>query len=176
MIYVLYRVNAARNKNYDIFGRPNIQNMLDLLEKYRVGNCMEDANAAALILKMNGIKNVYTAILTSGNEKVDHMVCVFNKDGSKFSGKIKNSTIIIDPWARKADFAKNMMIYYKNEMCNSLNIQGSYFTTKGRNICSNDKMGLEKYASVYLSEKELNEFKNQYPEFVFKSNNRKFMA
>ena len=41
-------------------------------------------------------------------EQLNHVVCIFNKDGSQFNGTVNNSTIIIDNWAGKTDFAKNM--------------------------------------------------------------------
>lgn len=174
MIEYIYKkicsIDSARKFFYGCMGGRNIHNVLRVLEECHLGNCCEDAKVAELILRMNGIENVCTALLKSGKTNIDHLVCVFNKDGSRFRNKITNSTVIIDPWAQKADFAKNMMIYYKNMMSKSIN-----YVYPSRNIHHETKLSLEKYERTALSQKELEAFRKTYPQFLFPNTSRKFM-
>lgn len=79
----------------------------------RLGNCHENAKAAEAILRANGVKNPATAPLYMGGHPLDHVVCVFNRDGSKVKTIENNKTIIVDPWAGVVDFANNAMTKYK---------------------------------------------------------------
>jgi hypothetical protein len=127
------------------------------LKLYHMGNCNENAVAAEAILKLNGVPNACCATLKKGNASIDHMVCVFNRDGSKFDGKIKNNqTIIVDPWLGKADFANNMFKYYENNCKTLLNFK-------------ND----EKFAFGQIIESEISDFdktmmKQFYPDLFYK--------
>lgn len=96
-----------------------INNILCLLKHEKMGNCGEDAYLAAAILRMNRKKYAYTASLKVGSNYVDHRICLFNKDGSQFDGKITKKTIIVDPWLGFADFASNMATMYKN-LCSKI--------------------------------------------------------
>lgn len=144
---------------------PEILKTLIMLQKYKVGNCLESATTAELILKVNGIKNGKTAILFHGtnNRNLDHAVCVFNRDGSLFDGQITKNTIIIDPWIGKADFAHNMFAHYKNMFKAHLN------------ITDNTQIRLEPSERVFLNAEEIKILKTKYPNFIFKSKTRKFM-
>lgn len=144
---------------------PEILKNLILLQKYKVGNCLESASIAELILKINGIKNGTTAMLFHGTtqQNLDHAVCVFNRDGTPFKGQITKSTIIIDPWVEKADFAHNMFVHYKNMFNTHLNIK------------ENTPIKLEPIERVFLNDETINFVKTNYPDFIFKSKTRKFM-
>ena len=166
------KIDDIRSIYYDDIRKINIFQIIDLLKNSKIGNCMENAKMAELILKMNGIKNSFCAILTSKNYTVDHMVCAFNKDGSKFDGKIKNSTIIIDPWAQKTDFASNMLKYYKNMMHNHL----CYLDFNGMiTIDPEATLELKYHNELKLTQNQLTKLKKQYPELIFHSKNRNFM-
>ncbi len=146
----------------------DIKSSLVMLEKYKLGNCKETAMLAELILKINGIKNAKTVILKAENENVtlDHAICVFNKDGSAFS-EIKRDTIVVDPWADKADFATNMIEYYKNQ-CKFL-----------FRIPQNQKINFLPYKHTTnnnLSEKDITQFCIKHPNFLFNNSQRKFMS
>lgn len=92
-----------------------INNVINQLRYDKLGNCGEDAYLAETILKINGVDNACTAGLKFNGKPIDHCVCVFNKDGSKFKGRVSKNTIIIDPWFYgAADFASNMFLKYKN--------------------------------------------------------------
>lgn len=119
------------------------QGVIYQLKSEKLGNCGEDAFLSALILKLNGVKNACMATLKSGKEKVDHVVCVFNKDGSAFDGKVSKNTIIIDPWVGTADFASNMFLKYKA-------LAKKYFY----NIKPDSKLGFENVRQLDLSDRQ----------------------
>ena len=113
---IIKRLASARREwgvgRKDDFRR--VGNILGQLKYDKIGNCGEDAFLSAAIVKMNGVENVCTAKINIDDAQVDHVVCVFNPDGSKFDGKVKKDTIIIDSWINEADFASNMFVKYKN--------------------------------------------------------------
>ena len=88
--------------------------LFNYIDKFHAFNCHESSLLTALTLKLNGIKNVYTAALRNGTAKVDHVICFFNRDGSEYKDAIKNNqTIIVDTWANKCDFANNVFKEYQ---------------------------------------------------------------
>jgi hypothetical protein len=104
--------------------KPRPMKVFQQLKLYHRGNCFENAVAAEAILKLNGVPNACCATLNKGNTSLDHIVCIFNRDGSIFDGKIKNNqTIIVDPWIGKADFANKMFKYYENNCKTLLNFK-----------------------------------------------------
>lgn len=159
-------LNMGKYRNqYENSKISQLKKTLTLLEQYKIGNCQEDAILAELILKMNGMKNAtYATLLNESTRKqIDHAVCIVNKDGSKFNGKITNKTIIIDPWAGKTDFAKNMIPFYKNTM-------NEYF-----DINSNTAITFLPVETVYLTDDAINTLRKKYNSFIYKNKTRKFM-
>ena len=128
------------NQLLNISDLKKFYNLIKQLEKTKFGNCSEDAFISAVILKMNNVKNVYIANLKADNTPVDHTVCIFNTDGSKFDGKFKKCTMIIDSWLGQADFAHNLFITYKN-YCEKFFPQ----------IKHNSNIGIEKFREVILT-------------------------
>lgn len=126
--------------------------ILSQLKYNKIGNCAEDAQISELILRLGGKKNVYTASLNIGDHKVDHLICFFNKDGSKFDGKIGKNTILVDSWLGDADFADNMLLKYKSIYKDFL------FMPK------NGKISFRNIKSLNLSDKELQSLKQDFPE------------
>ena len=63
-------------------------------------------------MKLNNIHNATCATLfkkkNSFCEEIDHAVCIFNRDGSLYNGKISKNTIIVDPWIGKVGFAQTV--------------------------------------------------------------------
>ena len=153
---LLNRVNSARMKFrkdfYDDNDRAN--RLLKQMKSTRIANCSETAGASEIALKMNGVKNSYTAFVSYNGKSLDHSVCIFNKDGSEFTGVVNNKTIIVDPWAGFADFANNAFIRYKNLFAEHLDIKG-----KG-------KFGIEIPRQYNLSEKDIEALKQTYPQLV----------
>lgn len=161
----LIRSVGKYRKKYKNMSMSLLAKTLMMLEQNKIGNCLEDAILAELICKMNGIHNATLATLLNGSleKQLDHSVCVFNKDGSKFSGLITNNTIIIDPWTEKADFAKNMIPFYKNTMTESFNVN------------SDTNITLYPVETIFLTEKEMKFLKEKYKCFIYPNFKRKFM-
>ncbi len=147
------------------FHDKDLQRALVLLEEHKLGNCLEEATIAKLVLEINGIKNGKVAYLQNmkTNNFLDHAVCIFNKDGSEFDGKITNHTIVIDPWAEKADTAKNMLKYYQNTMQNTFD------------ITNKTQVRFSPQNQIIFDENYVQQLKTKYPSLVFKSNSRQFM-
>lgn len=109
--------------------------LFSCMKTLKSGNCDELAIATYNTLKLNGYKNVRNCWLYAYNPKtkeikdLDHTVTVINlklPENYKFhiseNSDVKkrellkpdNTTIIVDTWARFADFASNAFTKYKN--------------------------------------------------------------
>lgn len=152
-------------------GRNKTFESLYLMEMFKFGNCTESAIIAELILKMNGIQNACCASLNKGLKRMpitewtdlDHLICVFNKDGSIFTGTPSKHTIFIDPWLNKAGFAKDMERFYRNEFSHFFKL---------------DPDEVFKYEPAYIvdiSDFAMSKVKDKYHPFIFKNPFRKFM-
>lgn len=140
-----------------------IKASLDMLQNFKIGNCGEEADIAEMILKINGINNAVKVNLSTDKKLIDHAACLFNSDGSEFKGIINNSTIIVDPWFGKADYAKNMIVHYKANG----NILG---------ILPKDKIKFSTHQKDFISKNEIEKLQKRYPELVFSNHtNRKLM-
>ena len=51
--------------------------LFNSINKYHCFNCHESALLSALILKLNGIKNAYTAFIRDGKARENHVLCLF---------------------------------------------------------------------------------------------------
>lgn len=144
-----------------------LERAIKLLCTQRKGNCQENAVIAELVMKMNGMKNASSCLLyeegTAINKTQSHAACIFNLDNTPVKKIINNKTIIIDPWLGKADFANNMLKYYKNT-CDDL-----------LSLPENGKIAVEPIELVYLTDSALEKYKTQFPQLVFKSKDHKFM-
>lgn len=132
--------------------KPRPMKIFQQFKIYNMGNCHENALAAEAILKLNGTQNACCVNLKQGSTPIDHVVCVFNRDGSKFDGVVKNNqTIIVDPWLGKADFANNMFKFYENNCKIRLNLKdrGHFTLTNPRetNISEFDIKLMREYFS-----------------------------
>ena len=131
--------------------------ILGMLSKAKMGNCYEDAKAAELVLLMNGIKNACTASLEARFAgKINHNLCVFNLDGSKFNGVINKNTIVIDPWVQKADYADVMLKYYRN-MCQ-----------KFFKIPNDKKLDITPTSKLEITQEEIEKIKKDFPKLIYK--------
>ncbi len=155
-------------KNIDKIGilrkeeKSQFEKALYMISAHKVGNCQENAILAEFIMKLNGIKNAQSCILVQ--EGLDpHCVCIFNIDDTPYKEIIKNKTLIIDPWLGKADFANNMLKYYKNNCKDLL----SFAEDKG--------IKLNDIPFVHLSDEDIKKYKTQFPQLIFKSKDHKFM-
>lgn len=132
----------------------------------RLGNCYEDATLADLILKMNGVKNSYRArfLTNHGTKKIDHTVTIIDKNPiDKYFNPKK--IIIIDPWLGIADYADRVFKLYKTRYNNFFRMANS------------QQFDLQMKSQLQLTESELNYFRKEYPQFLYKSNgNHKLMS
>lgn len=151
-------MNSAREA-YNIPGATICEKMqfnIKQLLNRRLGNCQENAIAATAALKMNGIKNSCIATLKHNETNIDHVVSVFNKDGSMFTGEIiNNKTIIVDPWLGVVDYANNY--FAKNR---DLLKQFMYIPEDG-------KLGLHRVNQFNIDENEILSIKKMFPELSF---------
>lgn len=149
-------LNLRREERCPLIG--DYAKMSDVLSQFKytkLANCGENAKLSALIMKLNGHKNVYTASIKVGNKHIDHVVCFFNKDGSKFDGTIKNNkTIMIDSWLNEADFANNMLIRYRN-------IYKDFMF-----IPKDGKLSFRDIKSLDLTQEELAQLASEFPQLV----------
>ena len=160
------RITRARDEWY-VGTKDNYKRVVNILNQFkydRLGNCGEDAYLATAILKLNGIDNAYVAKIEVDNYWIDHVICVFNRDGSVFDGKSLKNTIIIDPWVGDADFAQNMFLKYKGQykkfMCG---------------IKSDSEIKLSKSDYVLFSQKELKVLQEKFKYLLYPENKRGFM-
>lgn len=145
-------------------GSQLINNVIGQLKFGKIGNCGEDALLSEAILKINGVDNACTAALKIDNHNIDHSVCVFNKDGSKFDGKVTKNTIVIDPWFGTADFASNMFLKYKS-FCKK------YFF----NMKDDSKIGFRDIKSLNISGEEFLLLSLEHDNLFFPGITREFM-
>ena len=130
----------------------------------KLGNCGEDAFLSAAILRLNRIENAYTASLKIDKLSQDHAVCVFNRSGKPYSGKIDRDTIIIDPWIGVADFATNVFQKYKDSF-------SKYFV----GLNQNSKISFDKIRRINISGEEEFLLTLKRPELLYPESNRCFM-
>ena len=146
--------------------------LFNSINKYHCFNCHESALLSALILKLNGIKNAYTAFIRDGKARENHVLCLFNKDGSEIEideegGKlipriINNKTIIVDPWANICDFANNALIECHNLWSNHL--EPTLFKEQ-----ADGKYNLLKAKRIDIPDEFLNFLKSNYPNLILKN-------
>lgn len=130
----------------------------------RLGNCGEDAFLSAAILRLNGIKNAYTASIKIDKYSQDHAVCAFNRSGKPYSGKIERDTIIIDPWIGVADFASNVFQKYKDSF-------SKYFV----GLNQDSKIFFDNIRKFNISGEEEFLLSIRRPELLYPESNRCFM-
>jgi hypothetical protein len=136
-----------------------IQNIVEPIKLFKIGNCGEAAELAAIVAKVNGIKNATKSSLrTPTGKRFDHAVLLVND----------KKPYIIDSWLGFADYVPNAIKRYQKEFKN-------YFDF--------EKLGTEKMVVVPYKESHFrNGFLNRdfkpreiekiieiYPEFVIKN-------
>ena len=129
---------------------------IEQLQATRLGNCHENAKAAESILRANGVNNPAVAHLYIGGHNVDHVVCVFNRDGSKVKTIENNNTIIVDPWVGIVDFANNAIAKYKTML--------DKYVAKGQS----GKATLQRITEHPMTQADIKQFKTRFPEFIQK--------
>lgn len=137
-----------------------IKNIVEPIKNFKIGNCGESTELAAIVARVNGIKNIsISSLRTPSGEPFDHAVLLVND----------KKPYIIDGWLGFADYIPNAIKRYQKEFRN-------YFDFK--------KLGTEKMVVVPYKSKNLsNDFLNRdftskeieriikiYPEIVLNVN------
>ena len=143
-----------------------IKNVINQFKNDKYGNCGEEAFLAGCIAKLNYVKNVYTANLATKDKKLNHVVCVVNRDGSEFDGTVKPfNTIIVDPWYKKTEFATKLLEEYKTSLKNFLLLEDE------EEIIFHQKS----ITPINLSGMDIFILRANYPELTHPYNGREFM-
>ena len=159
---VVKKIDALGRKIFDTSSleEKKARAVLNQLKNFHLGNCSETAQVSEIVLKMNGVENAYNAGLLYDHQIVDHRICLYNIDGSEFSG-INNKTVIVDPWAGFADFANNAFNKYKTIFKDYLGLD-RYIKLDG------GKFKIYQLMKYDLNEKSIEGLKKSYPELVHK--------
>lgn len=125
------------------------------VKHYKLGNCGESAQLAAIVAKTNGIKDCHLAHLCDANgEDLDHAVLFVND----------KKPYIIDSWLGIADYVPNMINRYKNEYYDIFELEkddaitfASFSDDEYTDFLKND-----------FSRKQINKLKKIYPNLFIK--------
>ena len=114
-----YKLNRAiQHFDYKVY-----LDTIRFIKNTKIADCGQLADLAAFILKLNGYKPAIAYINLSGGQKLDHALCVFNKNNKPIK-EITKGTIILDPWLGECDFAPNILKKYKEEYNGYFKIRG----------------------------------------------------
>ena len=133
----------------------NIKAFITPVKKFKTGNCGESSQLAAIIAKINGIKDC-------------HLVQLINETGKEFDHVVlyvhDKNPYIIDSWLGFADYLPNAVQKYKNEYDYIFNIDKNeiiVFSSETDDAYSN-------FLKDDFSRKQINKLKRIYPEHVIK--------
>lgn len=147
-----------------------IPELFSFINKFKSFDCNESALLGELILKLNGFKNSYTALMRDGGANFNHVLCLFNRDGSELktdnNGAVNienNKTIIVDPWANICDFANNALKEYHGFWDECLKPSSVYLDK------ATGEYNIARLKSMELPQINLNNIKEAYPNLIVKS-------
>ena len=158
--FMYYNPQAGRFISFD---SPQEKRVISILHWFRM--FIRDLNAQRMFRAANNTDfgSMYAIIsqlkfAKVGNcfENADHVVCLFNKDGSDFTGNVNKNTIIVDSWLGDADFADNMLGKYRS-------IYKDYLF-----VPKDGKLSIERIEKLNLNEAEYQEFKDDFPQLLKK--------
>ncbi len=121
------------------------------VKEHKVAHCGEYSSLAELIARMNGVDNCYRFLMKDYN----HVFLLITKKPLKDG--IKLNDIVIDPWLGIVAKVRDIFMKYKNEY-------GKIFPFE-----NNESVVLRLKKPLSLDKKEIEYFKEKYPELVFKS-------
>ncbi len=125
------------------------------IKKYKLGNCGESAQLAAIVAKINGIKNCHIAQLCDKNGKdLDHSVLFVND----------KKPYIIDCWLGFADYVPNIINKYKTQYNKIFKINDNDKPTFFTNI--NDTY--TNFLKDDFTRTQINKLRRIYPELYIK--------
>ena len=125
------------------------------IKKYKLGNCGESAQLAAIVAKINGIKDCHIAQLCEQNgEDLDHSVLFVND----------KKPYIIDCWLGFADYAPNALNKYKTLYSKFFKLEDNKQLAFYTNI--NDEY--TDFLKDDFTRTQINKLKRIYPELYIK--------
>lgn len=170
-IQKLYDFRMGYNESYRD-DKSYLNNLISQVKKMKMGNCFEDAILSEFVLKLNGLKSATSACLYKKDKlghvsAIDHVVCAFSPDLNDIQACIpsnpSNDIIILDSWLGIVDYAINALQKYKT-------IGSRFF-----HIDKEDSIVIRTKNYIDLTKEEIAEFREKYPQLIFKNKNRSFM-
>lgn len=132
-----------------------IKALIKPVERYRLGNCGESAQLAAITAKINGIKNCHiTHLYSASGEDIDHAVLYVND----------KKPYIIDAWLGFADYVPNILSRYKNEYNYNFYIEQDEKIT----FCSKIDDEYTDFLKDDFTRKQTNKLRKIYPNLFIK--------
>lgn len=127
-----------------------LQKLVCQVLTYKSAQCKELESIDEMIMRINNIKNCgQVKLFNQNNKSLNHTV--------SFIQTKKGKAIYIDSFFGKADYLKNLELFYKN-------YHNYFFKMK-----SSDKLVPIKKAPLYLDEKQISILRKKYPQFIFNS-------
>ena len=137
-----------------------IRAFIEPVKKYKLGNCGESAQLAAIAAKINGIKHCHIAHVYNPNGKdMDHAILFVNA----------KKPYIIDSWFGFADYVSKALNKYKSEYKHFFDIKDE------DNISLVSKID-DEYTDFLRNEfpaKRVNKLKRMYPELCINTKGNK---
>ena len=126
------------------------------VKQFKVGNCGESAQLAAIVAKINGLKDCHiTHLCKMDGEDLDHAILFVNDSQKPY---------IIDPWLGIADYAKNILNRYRNEYRYELGIKNNDKVT----LVSKTDDEYTDFLKNDFSRKQINKLRKMYPNLFIK--------
>ena len=158
--------NARCNNNSELIPLKFLKILLEQVKDNKAANCYEKATIAELILKMNGVNNCNRVdlVANNGQKKLNHCVLLVNFDQHNYYPSLQK-LLIIDPWCGESGFADVMFKKY-------VNMFNDFFKLR-----NGEDIQFVKRNSLDLSIEDIDFFKKDYSELLFKSSdNHKLFA
>jgi len=134
----------------------NIKNVVEPIKRFKIGNCGESADLAAIAARVNGIKNISIAsIRTPTGVPFDHAVLLVND----------KKPYIIDGWLGFADYIPNAINRYKKEFRNHFDFE-KLQTEEMRVIPYDGVNFFNGFLNREFTKKEIEQIRNLYPEII----------
>ena len=143
--------------------------LMKFIKMTKIADCGHLADLSSFILRLNGYDTALADLYTSFGGKIDHAVCVFNKDNTPVKA-ITRKTIILDAWLGECDLAPNFLKKYKQ-------MYDGYFKEHGL-VGPEEKFIYlkpeERYFAIKypykmnISDKEISKLRDKFPNLLIK--------
>ena len=144
-----------KTNDESVFNRCSL--LMDLIKKYKVGNCGESSFLAKIVAECNGIKNTRRASLYYKDENCDHSVLYVNNNKKPY---------IIDCWLGFADYVPKAFERFAGEYINFIN-EGNNFNKNLLNFRFHNNR--YNFVDEAFSEDLIKQILDKYPELSLKN-------